>query len=83
MEQRVLARLGRMNRTVVFVAVLAYVFAALLIPGLVGAVLLIALAVALTWLLARTWDVTPSNPRAMRVVILVLLTIVAGIKFSF
>ncbi len=34
------ARLARVNRTVVFLVAAAYVFAALLIPGIVGAAML-------------------------------------------
>ncbi len=50
-------RLARVNRTVLFLVAAAYVFAALIIPGVVGAAMLLALTAALGWLLVRTWPV--------------------------
>lgn len=71
--ERVLVRLSRLNRTSVFLATAGFVFLGLLLRGVAGAVLLLALAVALVWLLSRTWAVQSGRTRAVRLVILALL----------
>ena len=73
-------RLARVNRTVVFVVAAAYVFAALLIPGVVGAAMLVALGVALAVLMVRTWPVLTPRTRAGRLGILALMIVVAVVK---
>ena len=78
--ERVLVRLSRLNRTGVVLATIGFVFVGLLLPGVAGAVLLLALVAALGWLLTRTWVVQPSGTRAFRVVILALLAAVAIAK---
>ena len=78
--ERVLVRLSRLNRTGVFLAVAGFVFLGLLLPGVAGAMLLLALAVALAWLLTRTWTIQPGASRAVRLLILALLILVAIIK---
>jgi hypothetical protein len=78
--ERVLARLSRLNQTVVFLAMAVFVFVALMLPGAAGGVLLLALAGALGWLLARTWSIQPGVTRAARLVILALLVTVATLK---
>ena len=78
--ERVLVRLSRLNRTGVFLATIAVVFAGLLLPGIAGAVVLLALVGALGWLLSRTWAVQAGGTRAYRLVILVLLAGVAIAK---
>ena len=78
--ERVLARLSRLNRTVVFLATAALVFVALLLPGIAGAVLLFALAAGLIWLSSRTWSVQAGPTRAARLVILALIVLVAVLK---
>jgi len=80
MEQRILARLGRLNQTGVFLALAAFVLVALLLPGAVGGVLLLALAAALGWLLLRTWPLHRPPIRLARVAILALLVILAVTK---
>jgi|tagenome__1003787_1003787.scaffolds.fasta_scaffold19511281_2 uncharacterized membrane protein len=75
-------RLARVNRTVVFLVAAAYVVAALLIPGIAGAAMLIVLGVALAILMARTWPVQTPRTRAGRLVILALLIIVAVVKVT-
>lgn len=67
----------RVNRTVVFLVAALYVFAALFIPGIVGAAMLLLLAGALIFLLLRTWAIHAPRNRASRLVILGLLIVVA------
>ena len=78
--ERVLARLSRLNRTRVFLATAGFVFLGLLLPGVAGAVLLLALVAALASLLSRTWTIQAGATRGVRVLILVLLAAVAIIK---
>jgi uncharacterized membrane protein len=73
-------RLARVNRTVVFVVAAAYVFAALLIPGAVGAAMLVALGVVLALLMVRTWPVQTPRSRAGRLAVLALMIVVAVVK---
>jgi hypothetical protein len=82
MTERVLVRLSRMNKTVVFLAGAVIVFLGLLLPGIVGATVLILLAVGLVWLLTKTWPVTAPQVRLPRVLILALLVIIAAYKAS-
>jgi hypothetical protein len=82
MEQRILARLGRMNRTTLFLIAAVYVFLAFLIPGIVGAVLLLALAGGLVALLLRTWTVHAPSARLARLLVLALLVTVAVVKLT-
>jgi hypothetical protein len=82
MERRILTRLGRMNRTTLFLIAALYVFLGFLLPGVVGAVLLLALAAGLLWLLLRTWTVHAANARAARLVVLALLVVVAVVKLT-
>lgn len=73
-------RLARVNRTVVFLVAALYVFAALLIPGVAGAAMLVALGVGLALLTARTWPVQSPRTRAGRLTVLALMIIVAVVK---
>jgi hypothetical protein len=82
MEQRILARLGRMNRTVLLLIVVGYVFLAFFLPGLLGAVLLLALAGGLIVLLLRTWPLHPPPARIARLLVLALLVGVAVVKLT-
>ena len=75
-------RLARVNRTVVFLVAAAYVFAALLIPGVVGAAMLIVLGVALALLMVRTWPIQSPRSRAGRLGILALMIVVAVVKVT-
>jgi hypothetical protein len=72
-----LVRLARLNVTAVFLAALAFMLVALFAPGVVGGVLLLALAVGLAALMARTWPVQPPRTRAVRLILLALLVVVA------
>lgn len=66
-------KLTRLNPTAVFLATLALALVALFTPGVVGGLLMLALAGALIYLMSKSWPVqTPAN-RAIRLVILTLL----------
>lgn len=82
MTERVLIRLARINKTLVFLAAAVVVFAGLLLPGIIGAAVLLVLAAALVWLLSKTWTLTPPQVRVPRVLILILLLAVAAYKAS-
>lgn len=82
MTQRVLTRLGRVNPTVAFLGVGALVFVALVLPGPVGALVLLALAAGAGWLLAQTWRRHHPRARVMRVVILGLVVLLAVAKLT-
>ncbi|MER7002516.1 DUF6703 family protein [Dactylosporangium sp. NPDC000555] len=82
MTERVLNRLARLNRTLVFLMAAVAVFAGLLLPGIVGAAVLLLLAAGLIWVLSRTWAVTPMPMRVIRVLILTLLLVAAAYKAS-
>ena len=73
-------RLARVNRTVVFAVAAIYVVAALLIPGVAGAAMLVVLGVALALLMARTWPVQSPRTRAGRLAILAFVIVVAVVK---
>jgi hypothetical protein len=77
-----LTRLVQANRTTVFLLTLAFMLVALFTPGIVGALLLLALAAGLTALLRHTWPVLASGPRALRVVVIVLLVVAAINKIT-
>lgn len=78
--ERVLFRLSRLNRTGVFLATIGLVFVGLLLPGIAGAVLLLALVAAMAWVLTRTWAVQHGGTRTYRVLILAFLTAMAIAK---
>ncbi|ROT27117.1 hypothetical protein [Micromonospora sp. HM5-17] len=79
--QRVLlARLARVNPTTAFLAALVLVLVAFFAPGVVGGLLLLALAGLLGFLLAMTWTVQTPGARAVRLVILTVLVAVALLK---
>ncbi|GAA0740025.1 hypothetical protein Drose_31125 [Dactylosporangium roseum] len=80
MSQRALSRLGRLNPTVAFLGVGAYVFVALILPGIVGAALLVLLAAGAGWLLTKTWPVQPPGTRIARLVILTLVIALTVVK---
>jgi uncharacterized membrane protein len=73
-------RLARVNRTVVFAVAAVYVFAALLIPGIAGAAMMVVLGAALAVLMARTWPVQPPRTRVARLAVLGFVIIVAVVK---
>lgn len=79
-QSPLLARLARANPTTVFLATLALVLVALLTPGVVGGLLLLALAAALVALLATTWPVQAPATRVIRLLMLTLLVTAALAK---
>jgi hypothetical protein len=66
----------------VFLIALALAIVAFLSPGPVGALLLLVIVAALGWLLVRTWPVTPAPMRAVRLLVLLGLLLVAFIKIT-
>jgi uncharacterized membrane protein len=82
MAQRVVDRLNRLNRTVAFVATMVLVVAALLLPGVIGGVLLLAVVAGLAILLQATWPRHDSRRRAARLAVLVLAVIIAVLKLT-
>jgi hypothetical protein len=79
-QSPLLARLARANPTAAFLLTLVLVLVALFTPGVIGGVLLLALAAALVALLRTTWPVQPPATRVIRLVMLTLLVAVALAK---
>jgi predicted neutral ceramidase superfamily lipid hydrolase len=75
-----LARLGRLNRTAVFLAAVVVVFAALLLPGFIGSAFLLGIAFALAGLLILTWSRHPPGARVFRLAVLALLVVLAIVR---
>jgi hypothetical protein len=76
----VLVFLSALPRWVILLAVLVVVIAGLSLPGVAGAVLLIALAGLLGWLLTVAWPVLTSGARLFRVVTIALVLAYAAWK---
>ena len=67
-------RLASVPRSLVLIGALAWLMAGLFLPSVVGAIMLFALAGALTWLVAVSWPVLGLPQRILRVLtILVVL----------
>jgi hypothetical protein len=79
-DNRRLARLQRLNPTVVFLVALAVAVVAFLTQGVIGALLLLAIVGGLAWLLLRTWRVTPGPMRVLRLLVLLGLLFIALVK---
>jgi hypothetical protein len=79
-QRPLLARLAGTNPTAVFLATLFLVLVGLLTPGVVGGLVLLALAAALVALLATTWPVQRPAARVIRLLMLTLLVTVALAK---
>ncbi|MFI6762640.1 hypothetical protein ACIBF5_26250 [Micromonospora sp. NPDC050417] len=75
-----LARLARVNPTVVFLATVIVMLVGLFAPGIIGGAVLLALAAGLLALLRVTWPVQPPATRLFRLLMLALLTTVALVK---
>ncbi|MGW0434348.1 hypothetical protein ACWDV4_17640 [Micromonospora sp. NPDC003197] len=75
-----LARLARLNPTVVFLATLTLVLVAFFAPGIIGGALLLALAAGLALLMVKTWPVQLPATRAVRLLALTLLVAAALVK---
>ncbi|WP_432978391.1 DUF6703 family protein [Dactylosporangium sp. CA-233914] len=80
MTERVLLRLARLNKTLVFLTAAAVTFLGLLLPGIIGAAVLLIFAAGMAWLLATTWPATPPTARTPRVLILILVIAIAAYK---
>lgn len=84
MQQRrrdiLLVVLARADRTKIFLGVLALALLALLLPGVLGAVVIFALVAGLAWLQAATWAVTPPPIRAFRLAMVALFVVIAVLK---
>lgn len=76
-RRTVLERLARVNRTGVFLATLALLIAALLLPAPFSGIVLLVLAAGLIWLLTLTWPLHDSRTRVTRVLVLAVLIAVA------
>jgi hypothetical protein len=75
-----LARLMSLPKYVPALAALAILFAGLTISGVVGLVLLLALAGALGWFLIVFWPVTPSGGRLLRVAVVIGLVVIGVVN---
>lgn len=75
-----LARLGRLDPKLVVIGALALFLAVLLLPPLLGALLIVLIAVALAALLTKTWPLLPGPQRALRLGVIVALLVVAASK---
>jgi hypothetical protein len=76
-DHPLLQRLARINRITALLGTLALLLVAVLLPSPYSGILLLALAAALAALLRVTWPVQPPATRALRVVVLILLTAAA------
>lgn len=72
-----LRRLARIPKTTALLGTLALLLVAVLLPNPYSGILLLALAAALAALLVTTWPVQPPATRALRVIVLTLLTAAA------
>jgi hypothetical protein len=70
----------RPNPTMVFLATIALVLAALFVPGPVGGVLLLVLAGLATALLLGSWARLPATGRALRLFAVGLLVLIAATR---
>lgn len=75
-----LARLNRLNPTIVVIATVALFLGVLLLPDLLAAAVLLLLATALGVLLSRTWPVLPRQQRVLRLAVIGLLVLVAATR---
>jgi hypothetical protein len=77
-----LARLGRVNETVVFLGVLVIALIGLFVPGILGGVLLLIMVLGLAAFLVATWpQVRGPAVRGLRILVLLLFLTVAITKF--
>lgn len=74
------ARLARINPTTAFLGALVVVLVGLFAPGVVGGVVLLALAAGLVYLMTRTWPITAPRTRTIRLIMLGLLLLVTLFK---
>ena len=72
----VLAKLVGLPKYVPALAALLVLFAGLLTGGVIGLLLLLALAGALGWFLAAFWPMTPTSGRVLRLGVVVALVVI-------
>ncbi|GAA4713403.1 DUF6703 family protein [Phytohabitans rumicis] len=70
----------RINPTTVFLVALAAVLVGLFAPGVIGGIVLLAIAAALIYLMSLTWSTQPPGRRIVRIVILTVLIATALLK---
>lgn len=75
-----LARLSKLNPTVVVLAAVVLFLGVLLLPDVPAAVLVVLIAAALGWLLTRTWPVLSTSARTMRLLVIGLLLLIAAFR---
>jgi hypothetical protein len=81
-KRDLLARLGRLDPTMVVIGAVALFLAVLLLPPALGALLIVAIAAGLIALLTRTWPVLPAQQRVLRLVVIGALVVVAISKLA-
>lgn len=69
--------MNRINPTTVFLATLVLVLTVFFVPDVVGGILLLVLAAFAIWLVVKVWDRLPPVGRAIRLLVLGLLLIMA------
>lgn len=74
--------LRALPRAVVPLLVIGLVAAGLLGPPVVGGVLLLVVALLLTWLSYLSWPAIQPPARAIRVVVVALVIAYAGVRFT-
>jgi energy-coupling factor transporter transmembrane protein EcfT len=74
-----LTRLSRLNPTTLFLGALVLVLLGLFVPGVVGGLLLMVLALVVGALVVGTWEQRPAT-RPLRLAVLLLLLVVALAK---
>ena len=79
-SENLLRRLAGVNPTTAFLVALALLLGGLFLPGIVGAALLFALALALAALTFTTWPVQSPALRFVRLILLTLLLAAAIAK---
>jgi hypothetical protein len=65
-----------------FLGAFVIVLVALFLPGWLGVLLLAAIVAALAVLAARTWSVTPTGTRTLRLVILAVFAVLTIVKLT-
>jgi hypothetical protein len=81
-DNRRLTALRRLKPIWVFLIALAVAIVAFFSSGVVGALLLVVIVAGMSWLLVRTWPVTPAPMRAVRLLVLLGLLLIATLKIA-
>jgi hypothetical protein len=82
MSDRLLTRLATLNRTSVFLVSLVIMLLGLFLPGVLGGLLLLAVAALLALLAVKTWAVQRPGSRVIRLLLLAFLFFVAVTKLN-